>query len=333
MDQGIEYAKIVVLYMLMVSVAEDERALNILVKVYVFSTMLYVFHSLLEYINGRHVYRMGIARMIGVDSTMNDPNAFGATIVLSLPFVYALLKSELSTKIRNIYYIYFAMAVTCVVLTGSRSSFVATMVLFLIWMIIQKGRKKIRLFLMLLLFLPLIWIAMPQDKQDRFSTLWDEEAGPENAQQSAEGRKEGWIVSWRIFKQNPLTGVGAGGKNFIGYRLDHGIDDEGHASATQSHNLYGEVLAEFGAVGGILLIGLIASIWRSSSKARSYLEIKGLQDCFEYRLGGAIIASLVLLLVFGLAGHNFYRPLWLWLAAWAGILLKVVRLKRIDNER
>lgn len=315
-EQGIEYAKMVVLYLLMLSVADDEESLKILVKAYVFSTMFYVLHSYWEYTNGRHTWRMGISRMLGVDSTYNDPNSFGATIVLSLPFVYALLRTELNKHLRWAYYLYFALAVTCVVLTGSRTSFAALLVLCLIWVLIQKGKRKLLILLAALVSMAVVWSVMPAEKQERFRTLWDEEAGPDNARESAEGRMAGWKASWRMFKQQPLTGVGAGGKNYIGYRLNNQVDD-GPPSGNESHVLYGEVLAEFGLFGAALFLGLIFSIWRCCHLARSNLKaVDG--DPFLANLAGAILVALVLLLVFGIGGHNFYRPLWLWLAAWAG---------------
>ena len=48
-------------------------------------------HSVWEYKNGRHVFRMGISRLVGVDKTLGDPNSFGASIVYSLPFLELLL--------------------------------------------------------------------------------------------------------------------------------------------------------------------------------------------------------------------------------------------------
>lgn len=325
-EQGVEYAKMVVLYLLMLSVADDEESLKILVKAYAFSTMLYALHSLWEYSNGRHVWRMGIARMVGVDSTFNDPNAFGATIVLSLPFVYALLRTELNKHLRRAYYLYFALAVTCVVLTGSRTSFAALLVLCLIWVLIQKGKRKLLILLAALVSMAVVWSVMPEEKQERFRTLWDDEAGPDNARESAEGRMAGWKASWRMFKQQPLTGVGAGGKNYIGYRLNNQVDD-GPPSAHQSHILYGEVLAEFGLFGAALFLGLIFSIWRCCRWARSHLSKNADDDPFPAYLAGAILTALVLLLVFGIGGHNFYRPLWLWLAAWSGALYMLAQRK------
>ena len=64
--------------------AEAERQLH---TVFLAVMALYMLHSVWEYKNGRHVFRMAIARLVGVDKTMGDPNTFGATIVYTLPFL------------------------------------------------------------------------------------------------------------------------------------------------------------------------------------------------------------------------------------------------------
>jgi O-antigen ligase len=321
-EQGIEYAKMVVLYLLMLSVIDDERTLKIVVRTYVVSTILYVLHSFWEYRNGRYLWRMGITRMVGADSAFNDPNSFGATIVLSLPIVYALLRTEESDYLRKLYYLYFLLAVNCVVLTGSRSSFAALMALIVIWILVQQGKRKLLLSAAAIVSIAIIWNIMPIEKQDRFRTLWDEEAGPENAKESADSRVYSFKASLRMFEKNPLTGVGAGGKNYVGYRMTNPVD-EGPPLPSQAHNLYGEVLAEFGIFGALLLLGLIISIWRSCRWARSQLVCSEANCTFAYHLSGAILVTLLLLLIFGISGHNFYRPLWLWLAAWSGSLIAI----------
>ena len=326
LDQGYEYAKAVLIYMLMLAVVEDEFLLKILVKAFIFSMIFYLLHSLWEYHNGRHVWRMGIARMIGVDHTHSDPNAFGASVVLSLPFVYALLRNETKPLMRKLYVSYSALAVVCVVLTGSRSASIALVFLSILWGLAQKGWKKIWILMVVVCSLAAVWVVMPEEKQERIRTLWDENAGPKGAHQSAEGRVVGWEVSWEMFKQRPFTGVGPGGKNYIGYRMGHNIDDivGSIPSPTQSHILYGEVLAEFGILGALLFAGLVFTIWQNSKNAQKMLiGHSGSEANFLNSLATAIVVSLLLLLLFGLAGHNFYRSLWLWLAAWSGSLVLV----------
>ena len=328
-DQSVEYAKMVVLYLLMLSVADDEESLRILVKVYVLSMLFYLLHSLWEYHNGRHQVRMGISRMVGADFA--DPNGFGASVVLSLPFVYSLLKTEISIKFRNFYYFYFIVAVICVVLTGSRSAFIALISLLLLWVFAHQGKRRIKMLIAAVLSISTLWICMPAEKQERIRTLWDEEAGPRNAHESAEGRLIGWNVSWEMFKQKPFTGVGVGGKNFIGYRMAHHIDEDGQESPTQSHILYGQVLAEQGVFGALFFCGLVISVARSAFVSRRQKKQELETPCFTMLLGGAILISLLLLLILGFGGHNFYRPLWLWLAAWSGTLY-MLAMRKADGS-
>ena len=321
-DQGVEYAKMVVLYLLMVSLVDDEHSLKILVKAYVFSTMFYSLHSLWEYHNGRHVWTMGISRMMGADSTFSDPNAFGASLVLSLPFAYALFRSEISSRLRQLYCGYFGIVVLCVVLTGSRSASVALIVLLLMWSLLQQGKNKFVILAAMLLAFSTVWINMPAEKQERIRSIWDKDAGPENAHESTDGRRLGFNAGLEMFLRAPLTGIGAGGKNFVEYRKNRldGVPE-------QAHNLYAEVLGELGLGGALFFIGLVASNLCSCLKVRQHYHLSEMANSFCSELSRAIIVSVVLLLIFGLAGHNFYRPLWLWLSAWAGGLMQILNQK------
>ena len=94
---------------------------------------LYLLHSFREYLGGRYTYRMGISRMIGVDTTLGDPNSFGASIVFSLPLVMAFWKAGTGGKYsKPMLASYVGLASLCVLLTGSRSSFVGLLVWFMI---------------------------------------------------------------------------------------------------------------------------------------------------------------------------------------------------------
>jgi len=332
-DQGIEYAKMVLLYLLILALSDDERCLKLIVKAYVFSMMFYVAHSLWEYHNGRHDFKMGITRMLGVDSTFNDPNAFGASVVLSLPIVYALFRSEPNKMVRNAFKVYALLAVICIVLTGSRSCFITMTFLLLVYGVVQKGKRKFIVGMVSLIALGTLWVFMPDQKQERIRTLWDEDAGTVGAHSSAQGRLVGWQVSWKMFKREPITGVGAGGRNFIGYRMVNRMDEAGHESPHESHFLYGEVLAELGIGGALLFIGFVATTLGCCVQARKYLQLADATNNFSYYLSGAIIVTLMLLLLLGFSGHNFYRPLWLWLAAWAGALINLTRQQRPDASQ
>src|SRR5436190_843651 len=82
------------------------------------------------YAVGRHVFRMGIPRLIGVDSAMSDPNSFGGTVVFVLPFVVAFWMSRPSALMRVFLLGYLSLSGLCILLTGSRGSFIG----MLLWM-------------------------------------------------------------------------------------------------------------------------------------------------------------------------------------------------------
>src|SRR5262249_12661581 len=82
---GEDYLKVIVFTILVIGSIGNGQMLKHLIAGYLLVMALYMTHSLKEYLNGRHVYRMGVPRMIGIDITYADPNTFAATLVYSLP--------------------------------------------------------------------------------------------------------------------------------------------------------------------------------------------------------------------------------------------------------
>src|SRR5262245_41415645 len=81
------FFKVAVFYVLVITTVRDERGLRLLVLLFLGAVGLYMAHSMLEFLNGRYQWRMGTRRMIGVDVTFSDPNAFASTLLYALPFV------------------------------------------------------------------------------------------------------------------------------------------------------------------------------------------------------------------------------------------------------
>lgn len=309
-DTGIDYGKLVVLYILMLSVCDDELDLQALAKAFVISMMIYVLHSFWQYTNGRHVYRMGIVRMIGADYTNNDPNTFGASVVLSFPITWAVMRHEVNKWMKRACIAYLFLGVTCIILTGSRSSLVTLLFLCILYVLSQKSKRRFQLGIILIISTLSLWSVMPENKKERMRTLWDENAGPKNAHESAEGRTKGYKAGLAMFKEHPLTGIGTGRENFLRYRVDK-VD----GMREQAHNLAGEVLGEMGIFGVITFLGLIVCTIRQFRKAQS----KATPGTFLHMFAGAGFLTVLLLIFFGIGGHNFYRPLWLWLAAFSSL--------------
>jgi O-antigen ligase len=314
-----DYCKVAVFYILILSTVRTEQDLKLLLAMYLGAMTLYMAHSLWEYHNGRHVYTMGTARLMAVDVKAGDPNSFAGTIVYSLPVAAALWTSAANGRWRWAVASYLGLAVACVSLTGSRMGLVGVGALALMAVLVSK--RRLLLLLLLAVAVPLIWNCLPTDRQNRYLTLIDPSYGPANAEESAKGRGEGWRDGVRLWRENPLYGVGPG--SFAparGYPL-------------QPHHLYGQLLGELGTLGAVAFAMIVWSFFAN------YLEMRRmtrhapqLAFSFPARVIRSVTATVILLLVMGLASHNLYRYAWLWFGAFQAVALHVLNERRMAAE-
>ena len=294
-----DWFKILVFYLLFVTVVHDEKTLKRMVFAFLVIMTVYLAHSFREYLGGRHTYRMGIGRMIGVDKSLSDPNSFGASIVYALPFVTPFWVCHPNWKMRGFLAGYVGLSMLCIALTGSRSAFVG----LLFWGVVTvlRSQWRWRLALPAVLAAPLLWAALPESLQNRFETIIHPEVGPVIAQKSAEDRIEGLRVGWRLFEKSPISGCGPGAwRPATGRKLE-------------SHNLYGQLLGEMGSVGAVAFAAILFCFWMNLRGVRRLCREhpQGGQD-FLARLSQAVGMAVLLLLFEGNFGHNLFRFSWLW---------------------
>lgn len=308
------YYKYIVFYLLLVSFINSKEDFYKIIQAYIFLMLFYEILCLKEYfLFGRHEYRMGIKRLIGIGTSFSDPNAVASSINYSFPFAYAIFvnRSILNfSKFKNLMLLlYFILSPVCIILTGSRSGAVCFAIAVLL--IFIRAKNKFKLLAMLIIVVSVGWTMVPQDKIERIQTLFDDEAGPANAKESADSRKRGFTDGLQFLRKSPLLGVGAG--NFIDARYRSGSVDAG----LQAHNLYGQVMGELGLLGTFTFSMIVLSIIRMNSKV-IFIQNPVLSD-FSW----AAIFSVVILLVSGYGSHNLYRFNWLWLSAFSCILLRL----------
>jgi O-antigen ligase len=294
-----DYFKILVFYLLLVSLVNDERRLEHILLAFLIIMYVYLSHSLWEYHNGRHTFRMGIARLIGVDSSLGDPNSFGASILYALPFVVPFWIHRPRWYIRCFLAALVALSVLCIGLTGSRGSFVGLIVL--VFILVMRSRHRWKLLGAAVVAAPLLFAALPPSLQTRFETIIHPEVGPVNAQGSAMSRLEGLEKGLSLWEKYPVTGAGPGA-----FRPATG-------SLLESHCLYGELLGETGTLGGIAFLGVLAAYGLNLYRVwRAYRRHPEWGKDFLYEVTIAIAIALFMLLFLGAIGHNLFRFTWLW---------------------
>jgi len=315
------FLKILVFYVLVVLTVHDAKSLRLLLLGFLAVMTIYMLHSLREYLGGRYAYRMGFARMIGVDKAMGDPNTFAASILYTLPFVVPFWKlgkrdesktmsaesktndSSLITHhsllMRGFLAGYVSLSVICIGLTGSRSAFVG----LLLWGTIMLARSRWRWGLAVVAVgcIPVLWGALPDSLQNRFETIINPEVGPANARESAQNRLEGLEIGLNLWSQYPATGCGPGAwKIATGRKIE-------------SHNLFGQLLGETGTLGAVAFAGILQCFWMNLWGIwRLYRQHPEWSRDFLFHVSGAVAMALFLLLFEGNFGHNLFRYSWLW---------------------
>jgi len=138
-------------------------------------------------------------------------------------------------------------------------------------------------------------------------------------QNGGSGRVDIWAVGWRMVEAHPLTGIGAG--NFPDSTIDYlfrpgtvaysaFIVDEPKVA----HNVYLEVLADLGAVGLALFLGIVAFLLWCGVRAAE--EFRRMDDRpMEVLSRALVVATVGILATDFFISDQFSKPLWIQLAA------------------
>lgn len=318
------YFKVIVFYVLFITTVRTERDLRLLILIYLGAVGVYVAHSMFEYANGRYEWRMGIRRMVGVDVTFRDPNAFASALLYALPLTLPFWE-ERPIRVPRWLLVGFTSAVClCILLTGSRAGFVGLIAFAMIVCVVWSKRKLQTAFLACLaacVFVVLLAVALPGELRDRYLTIVDSSRGPANAQASAEGRVHGFMRSMELWQGSPIMG--------------HGPGSYPTASGTgfQPHNLYGQILSEMGIVGAVALSLLLICFflnWRQTRRVEARLRAlrpPGTPPSMPYLISRSVMIAVLLMLLLGMSGHNGYRYHWQWFAAFQAVAIYVLRHK------
>lgn len=121
-------------------------------------------------------------------------------------------------------------------------------------------------------------VRFPAQPEDHFGEL------------SGAGRDEFWRVAFDAFGEDPAIGQGAGTYRFAWNRLR-----EVEMPSLDAHSLYLEAFAELGAIGGLIVLGLVLTVlwtgfaaWRDASGTRRELHAILLAACLAFAIGAGI---------------------------------------------
>ncbi|MFZ5945214.1 MAG: O-antigen ligase family protein [Bacillota bacterium] len=239
------------------------------------------------------IFQYGFVDANRIQGTFTNPNPFGIYLVMIflLAWGYSIKYNSIALIVSSLF---LAVAL---ILTGSRGSFIALLIVFPI-IFIGLNRKEILrslikttiFFMITLLIVKILMLASPyiQDKNIP-PELIKSTIRTSSLSSSTEGRLAFWETGKFLFANKPFTGYGLG-SFYLAYYLSP-MDDKWYSRFV--HNHYIQTAVETGIVGLILLTAFFISVLIKAKK--NYKK-----GCFPGNFTNIMAASLAFLFHIGM---------------------------------
>ncbi len=183
----------------------------------------------------------------GPGGMLYDENDVGAFLVMLIPIPYYLYSTYENMWKKNFNVFIIIIIFIAIVSTMSRGAMVGTIpILFIIW--IKSKNKLLSTFLLSILFVSVILFAPPKFISE-FISISDV------TENTAADRLYYWKLSWLIFLEKPLLGVGAlGWAHAIWFGL---VPYDLSVTNITPHSLYFQLISEVGIIGTVIYVSII----------------------------------------------------------------------------
>lgn len=210
-----------------------------------------------------------------VYSTMDNPNNLSAFLQLFLPLCAAFAAGAKRWWQRGLFVIGLALPATAMIMTYSRSGWIALIVAVFVYIWLRNKRLIPIIIILGLLVIPFL----PASMLTRFSTIGN------TSDSSAAHRFLIWqaVAAMLGDKARWLTGIGLGPSTFANIYPAYAFG-RGRAGVVQSQTLYLELFVEMG------VLGFVSFIWASFKHTGRLLRARLKTDSFALR---AVLAASI----------------------------------------
>ena len=238
----------------------------------------------------------------------NEFAAFATTALLVSATLLLCLKTRLRWKL--LLGGVALCAAVGVVLTYSRTAYVAVLLGALLVVLLR--RRRLQLMLPLLALAMALPALLPYSVVERFQSIELEE---DSADKSTTDRFLYWGVALQRYGEHPVLGVGF-------HAFHHA---EINPYRTDTHNFFLRELVEKGTVGFLVLVGLLAAVWRAAWR----LYRRGATGGWDYALGLGVLAAMLAMACANVFGDRFtYYPMVAHFWLYVGLVLRLTALRR-----
>lgn len=246
-----------------------------------------------------------------VYSTLSNPNLLATFLLTAICMATGCLLDRPQQKILK-YGLYLVLVVnlTCLLLTFSRGAWLSLIVVMgLLGVVIN-----IRILYVLLAVLLMSFVSMREILVSRIASVFSQ------TDTSAALRWAYWDSTLQMIGWNPMLGVGWSAYQYIYPEYDYFINDP-QIIIYHAHNMYLNMLAEIGILGGLLYIALFFyALYRLGKR---YAGTRSDRGCTI-----AVMASVLVMLLMGITDYPLFNiqlscVFWLLIGAAFGSLLNL----------
>ena len=261
----------------------------------------------------------GIMRLHGSVEIYGHPNSFSGMAVGCLPFIYYLYQVVAKRwKLALLILLFFCTII--IVYTGSRTGYVATLGLGLLFFFKSEGRERKRYVLLALIITIGAALYMPKDYVGRFDSIF---TGKEKEGASSETRMQIIRDAFAVYIHNPL-GIGVGAFPLVRAKM--------FGRSQDTHNLYLELLTNMGILGVVAFFILVRRILSTNAEIQRRLSANdGEEGKYVLAISKAVVAFIYARLFLGLFGMDTYEIYW-WFATGMTIAMWSISHKYFNNS-
>lgn len=253
------------MFAIAISITRSEQDFSKWMKALFFSSLIPVIYSFVEYTHGGYT---GSGEHVGMrlKSTFAHPNIFAFYLVLMITLGFYFFKSKtdfISPKWRKLIPFYLLLLVGLLLMTKTRSAWVACFVYFGAYALFYE-----RKYLILIVLTPVVALVIPEVRDRILDLTQGNQAVGYNSLNSYAWRKEMWTnaLSW-MTPAHYILGYGFG--SFQHYSLNFAMANAYQHSEVEmlAHSVYVQLFFETGIVGLLSFVGLN---WYVAKKLLAY---------------------------------------------------------------
>jgi len=223
-------------------------------------------------------------------SYIAENNSLALALVMAVPIIWYLRLQAERRWVRHALEVLAVLSVISAAGSYSRGAMIGGVAMMgLLWL---KSRSKLSTGLVLLLIIPIVLMAMPEQWMERMTSV-----GEYKTDASALGRINAWYFAIEVAKRHFLGGGFLAFNPYL-FTIYAPVPWDFHAA----HSIYFQVLGEHGFIGLAFYLSLIVATWRSASRiikaCRTHPDHKWASDLAAmcqvsmvgYLVGGAFLS-------------------------------------------